>query len=231
MKNTMKNTLKSGSIALGLGLMLTTLCQAQQWSGEQDLGEISSALPLWRRYRARMSFRSFTRAGTTPCGLVGGTRMEAGAGSTFWGGQLFPGTCGKDPIPECEGFNETPVAIQIPNTNYLEVFYRAPDNTLRYRLRDPITYWGPEGNLGGNLSSDPSAAPTPGTAEIEVYYRGAGVVDGNVVDGHLMTQWGDINRWTYETPVTGVTLSGYYCDSYSPPADARQHTLRQWHTT
>jgi hypothetical protein len=42
MTNTMKNTLRPGSIALGLGLMLmlmlTTLCQAQQWSGEQNLG-------------------------------------------------------------------------------------------------------------------------------------------------------------------------------------------------
>ena len=42
MTHSMKNTLKRGSIALGLGLMLTALCQAQQ----EDLQSAPSATPL-----------------------------------------------------------------------------------------------------------------------------------------------------------------------------------------
>ena len=42
MTHSMKNTLKRGSIALGLGLMLTALCQAQQ----EDLQGAPSATPL-----------------------------------------------------------------------------------------------------------------------------------------------------------------------------------------
>jgi hypothetical protein len=130
---------------------------------------------------------------------------------TDMGGQLFGPTCSDITNDSCYGAYATPAVIQLPNSNYLEVFYRAPDNTLRSRLRDPITYWGPEGNFGGHLTSDPSVAPIPGTAEIEVYYRGLGALAGT-----LMTQWGDINRWTYETQVPGATLSGYVCGSYAP---------------
>jgi hypothetical protein len=41
----MKRILKLGSIALALPLMLAPLCQAQQWSGYQDLGGVPNSVP------------------------------------------------------------------------------------------------------------------------------------------------------------------------------------------
>jgi hypothetical protein len=216
MKNMMKNTLRPASIALGLGLMLTTLCQAQQWSGEQNLGGNLLGGPgvglipnagsdpqstrivdllqvfyeggdqgLWTRWR-----NSDVNSG------VSWSRQEQGLG-----GQLFSLTCADVTNSSCWGNNATPVATKIPDPadglgpGHLEVFYRGSDNHLHARLRPPDGNWGPDQDLGGQLSSDPSVALVPGTEQIEVFYRGA--------DGRLKTQWGDLNSWVYETDMGG----------------------------
>jgi hypothetical protein len=94
---------------------------------------------------------------------------------TDMGEQLFGPTCSDISNDSCYGAYATPAAIQLPNTNYLEVFFRGPDNGLHYVMRDDNGHWTPdEGNLGGHMSSDPSASQWPGTNQIGVFYRGAG---------------------------------------------------------
>jgi hypothetical protein len=133
---------------------------------------------------------------------------------TDMGGQLFGPTCTDVTNDSCYGAYATPVAIQLPGTNDLAVFYRGVDNTLRYRLRDNNGNWLPEGILEGEMSSDPSAASVPGTDQIQVFYRGAGAWDGL-----LMTQWGNLafSSWVYETQMpTSQPLLGYYCTNGAP---------------
>jgi hypothetical protein len=306
----MKRILKLGSIALGLALMpLTPLCQAQQWSGEQNLGGYFYGAPfaaqipgtnvlqvfyqgkdgslatrwrgtdgswsnqqdlgdllhaegllsdpiaigvqeanllggpsgnalqvfyqgednhlwtLWRlsdgtwdgAYDLGGQLSSGPSAAPIPGtneievfyrGADGSLKTQSGNFSFGWtsetdrGGQLFGPTCTDATNDSCFGNYATPIAIQIPNTNDLVVFYRGQDNHLRGRVLDNAGNWGPEQDFGGQLSSDPSAAPVPGTDQIEVFYRGA--------DGSLKTQWGNLNGWVYDTQMAGWLL-GYYC--------------------
>jgi hypothetical protein len=204
MKNTMKNTLRPGSIALGLGLILTTLCQAQSWSHEQSLGGNFFNTPAVAQIPGSNVLQAFYEG--VDYGLWTRWRNPDGSwsGEQRLGGQLFPGTCGTlvgQYTPgtvatyDCLGFNVTPVAIQIPNTNYLEVFYRGPDSTLRYQLRDNNGNWLGESNLGGQMYGNPAVAQVPGTDQIEVFYRGS--------DGNLKTQWGNLNSWVYEQDMGG----------------------------
>ena len=117
-------------------------------------------------------------------------------------------TCADPTNDTCYGKYATPVAIQLPDTNDLEVFYRGSDNRLRGFLRDQDGTWTPQ-YFGGELSSDPSAAPVPGTNQIEVFYRAAGALDGS-----LITQWGNpaLGSWIYSTPMAGKLFS-YWCYS------------------
>ena len=138
---------------------------------------------------------------------------------TDMGGQLFGPTCTDVTNDSCYGSYATPVVIQLPGSNDLEVFYRGLDNTLRARVRDDAGNWWPEQDLGGQMSSDPSVAPVPGTNQIgdgnyqiEVFYRGAGTADGS-----LMTQRGSLAFWNYETQIYGNgQLLGYYCVNSAP---------------
>src|SRR6516165_4179529 len=67
MKHSMKNTLKRGSIALGLGLMLTALCQAQQ----EDLHGAPSATPLnFKVPPHALSAISFSTAPNAQCSVA-----------------------------------------------------------------------------------------------------------------------------------------------------------------
>jgi hypothetical protein len=135
------------------------------------------------------------------------------------GGSLFTQTCDDPTNPSCYGSSATPVPIQIPNTNDLEVFYRGSDNHLRAFIRIPGAGWTPQ-DFGGNLASDPSAAPVPGTNQIEVFYQGGGGCASFVnplsvpacmaSGGGLMTQWGNLSSWTHETQMAGH-LGGYWC--------------------
>jgi hypothetical protein len=320
----MKNIMKPGGIAVGLGLMLTALCQAQQWSGVQNLGGSIDSTPfaaeipgtnlvqvfyqgtdhaLWTRWRkpdgswsneqnlgGQLYFGDGYNSLANPIAIqIPGTNIlqvfYRGADQALWslwrnpdgswsnlqrlggqlngdpavvqvpgtnqievfyqgldhgmytrwldngtwsievgmGGQLFASTCNDETNGSCFGANATPVPIQIPNTGYLEVFYRGSDNTLRARLRDIYGDWGPELDLEGNLSSDPSAAPVPGTDQIQVFYRGGGgctqfaapgapPVWCESSGGSVMTQWGNLDFWQGERQMAGKTL-GYYCAS------------------
>jgi hypothetical protein len=137
------------------------------------------------------------------------------------GGSLFARTCDDPTNPSCYGSTAMPVPIQIPNTNDLEVFYRGSDNHLRAFIRTPNAGWTPQ-DFGGNLASDPSAAPVPGANQIQVFYQGGGGCqwDGNSVNpaceasgGGLMTQWGNLSSWTHETQMAGH-LEGYWCTNW-----------------
>jgi len=191
------------SIAFGLGLMLTTFCQAQQWSGEQNLAGDLFGTPAVAQVPGTNVLQVFYEGGDNALWTRWRNTDGTWSQEERLGGQLYPATCGDLSIPQCEGFNLTPVAIQIPNTNYLEVLYRGPDNALRYRLRDNNGNWLPEGNLGGQMSGNPTAAQIPGTNQIQVFYRGT--------DGGLKTQWGNLDFWVDEHDLGGQ-LFGRTCD-------------------
>ena len=139
------------------------------------------------------------------------------------GGQLFYPTCDDRTNPSCYGTPATPVPIQIPGTNELLVFYRGADNTLKAPNWVDGT-WYPAVPFGGDLASDPSAAPVPGQNQIQVFYQGGGGCSHVTGDGScqaggggLMTQWGNLSSWTYETPMAGH-LQGYWCADVEPEA-------------
>jgi hypothetical protein len=143
------------------------------------------------------------------------------SGEQRLGGQLFASTCADVTNGSCYGNNATPVPIQIPDTNTLEVFYRGSDNQLRGFQWQNGT-WSQEQDFGGTLTSDPSAAPVPGKNQIQVFYRGVGypatVLPQNTNEGgSMMTQWGNLSFWQGETQMGSSLLLGYWCDDQ--PAD------------
>jgi hypothetical protein len=182
----MKNTIKLGSIALALPLMLTTLGQAQL-SLPQNLGGNHLNGVVFAAQIPGTNVLEVFYAGTDN-GLWTRWRNPDGVWSNEvgMGGHLFRGAA--------------PIAIRLPNTNDLEVFYRGSDDHLRARLRNQEGTWLPEQDLGGQLKSDPSAARVPGTDQIEVFYQGS--------DGCLKTQWGDLQSWVYERGMGGELYGG-----------------------
>ena len=181
----MKNTLKLGSIALALPLMLTPLSQAQ--SGPQSLGGNHLNGPPFAAQIPGTNVLQVFYAGADNA-LWTRWRNQYGVWSneTSLGGHLFPGV--------------TPIAIGLPDTNDLEVFYRGSDDHLRARLRNQDGTWLPEQDLGGLVVANLSVAPVPGTDQIEVFYQGS--------DGSLKTQWGDLQSWVYETGMGGQLSRG-----------------------
>jgi hypothetical protein len=137
------------------------------------------------------------------------------------GGSLFTQTCDDPTNPSCYGSAATPVPIQIPNTNDLEVFYRGSNDHLQAFMRNPDASWTSQ-DFGGNMASDPSAAPLPGANQIQVFYQGGGGCQSDLNSsvpaceasgGGLMTQWGNLSSWTHETQMAGH-LEGYWCSDY-----------------
>jgi hypothetical protein len=167
----MKNILKLGSIALALPLMLAPLCHAQtQWSSEQPLGGDPASDPYAIQVPGTNILQVFYQG--TDNGLWTRWRNPAvGSTPAFWsdeaplGGQL-----------SSSGSN--PVAIQLPGTNIIQVFYRGANNALWSVWRNPADgntppSWSPPQNLGGILAGDPAVAQIPGTNTVQVFYQGA----------------------------------------------------------
>jgi len=211
----MKHLLKLGSIALAVPFMLTPLCHAQQWSSEQNLGGDLYGTPAIAQIPGTSVLQAFYEGGDNALWTRWRNSDGSWSGEQSLGGQLYPATHGDFQIPGYQGFDTTPIAIQIPNTDFLYVFYRGPDSTLRYQLRDNNGNWSGEGNLGGSMVSNPAAAQVPGTDQIEVFYQGA--------DGSLKTQWGNLNSWVFETNMGGqlftsscTVITDPYC--YGPNA-------------
>ena len=167
----MKNILKLGSIALALPLMMAPLCHAQtQWSSEQPLGGDPASDPYAIQVPGTNILQVFYQG--TDNGLWTRWRNPAvGSTPAFWsdeaplGGQL-----------SSSGSN--PVAIQLPGTNIIQVFYRGANNALWSVWRNPADgntppSWSPPQNLGGILAGDPAVAQIPGTNTVQVFYQGA----------------------------------------------------------
>jgi hypothetical protein len=56
-----------------------------------------------------------------------------------------------------------PIAVVVPGTNVLQLFYRsAADNSVRSLWRTPGVGWSTEQVIGGVLNGDPIAAVIPG---------------------------------------------------------------------
>lgn len=134
MKHAIENTLSAGSIALGLGLMLTTLCQAQQWSSEQNLQGTLLSNPAPAQMPGTNVPQVFYHGGdngmwTRWRNTDGTWSQEQSLGEQRW--YPPPRTGGCDSVGDpCvwSGSWAVPAPVQIPNTNYLEVFYRGSDS-------------------------------------------------------------------------------------------------------
>jgi hypothetical protein len=70
----------------------------------------------------------------------------------------------------------------------MQLFYRAPDNSLRCRKHHPGGKWERELNLGGELTSEITVAIVPGTDIPQLFYRGA--------DNSVRSRW-DFSGWGF----------------------------------
>jgi hypothetical protein len=117
MKHAIETTLSAGSVALVLGLMLTTLCEAQHPAPAQMPGTNVLQVTyhggdngMWTRWRNTDGIWS----------------QEQSFGGRRW--YPPPGGCDSVGHP-CVWWEicAVPALVQIPNTNFLEVFYRGSD--------------------------------------------------------------------------------------------------------
>jgi hypothetical protein len=180
----MKHTLKLASIALALPLMLTTLGQAQQWSGQQDLGGFPNSVPYAIQVPGTNVLQIFYQG--TDNGLWTLWRNPAdGSTPPSWssphslGGDLSSPSSDSDTAA-------APIAIKLPGMDVLQVFYRGSDNALWTLWRNPPDgstppSWSSPHRLGGQLGGDPAVTQIPGTDVIQVFYRGS--------DNALWTLW------------------------------------------
>jgi hypothetical protein len=200
------------------------------WSSPQPMGGILAGDPAVAVIPGTSTIQVFYQGadhGMYTRWLTNGTwSKEVGMG-----GSLFTQTCDDATNPSCFGNSAIPVPIQIPGTNDLEVFYRGSDGQLHGFLRSSSTgSWStsPQ-DFGGNMASDPSAAPINGSNLIQVFYQGGDtspadpggcthvIGDGTCQagGGGLMTQWGNESSWTHETQMAGH-LEGYFCTDWEP---------------
>jgi hypothetical protein len=188
MKHILKHRFKPGAMALGFGLMLTTLCQAQ-WEGEHQM-------------------TGYLMATTTVAAVqIPGEDVlqlfyegQDGALWTLWRNQ-YGSWNDKNQVSMGGQPDGTPVAIQIPNTYAIEVLYRGRDSHLRGFLRNADGSWTTtEQDFGGTVAGNLAVVAVPGTNNIEVFYRGG--------DGALKTQWGNLDNWVHETDMGNQLYRG-----------------------
>jgi hypothetical protein len=185
------------------------------WSSEQDMGGLLNSDPAAAQLPGTNILQVFYQ-GQDQALFTRWWNNGTWSGEQRLGGQLFASTCADVTDGSCYGNNATPVPIQIPGTNALEVFFRGSDNQLRGFQWQNGT-WTQEQDFGGTLTSDPSAAPVPGANQIQVFYRGAGISasvfpQNTSEGGSLMTQWGNLSFWQGETQMGSSLLLGYWCD-------------------
>ena len=118
MKHAMKRTLKPGSIALGLGLMLTALCQAQQ----ENLQGAPSATPLSFKVPPHaLSAISFSTAPNAHCSVAPATDSSSAKAFTVFandkGTATFYATPSKESsavqlVATCSSGNRQTIEIQ-----------------------------------------------------------------------------------------------------------------------
>ena len=163
----MKSRLKPGAIALGLGLMLAPLCQAQQWSGIQDLGGYGylQGNPAAVQVPGTDILQVFYHGDDNTVWTLWRNPADGSwSNAQSLGGQLLYWD---------QYGSSSPIAIQVPGTDVLQVFYRGKyDNHLWTRWRSTDGIWSPEQDMGGLLSSDPAVAQVPGTNLLQVFYQG-----------------------------------------------------------
>jgi hypothetical protein len=139
-KNTMKNTLKRGSIALGLGLMLTALCQAQQ----ENLQGAPSATPLSFKVPPHaFSAISFSTAPNAQCSVAPVTDNRSAKAFTVFandeGTATFYATPSKESsagrlVATCSPGNQQTIEIQ-PVAGAKPLVAHAASNDAEMNLR------------------------------------------------------------------------------------------------
>ena len=201
----MKSVLKLGSIALALPLMLAPLCQAQQWSAYQDLGGVPNSVPFGIQVPGTNILQIFYQG--TDNGLWTRWRNTDGSWSSevTLGGQLYSAT-----YSDVGGFVFTaPIAIQLPGTNILQVFYRGSDNALWTLWRNTDGSWSSMQRLGGQLGGDPAVTLIPGTNTVQVFYQGT--------NHQMYTRWLTNGTWSSEQGMGG-SLFTQTCDDVTNPS-------------
>ena len=143
---------------LGLGLTLTTLCQAQTWSHEQSRGGNLLGPPAVAQIPGSDTLQVFYEGGDHALWTRWRNPDGSWSGEQRLGGELAPGA--------------TPFAIQIPNTNYLYVFYKTGFNYLGYNIRDNNGNWLGEQYFAAPILGNPVAVQVPATDQVEVFYQG-----------------------------------------------------------
>jgi hypothetical protein len=142
----MKNTLNPGSIALGLTLMLAPFCQAQTWSGEQDVGGYLLGMPGVAQISGSNVLQVFYAGGDGALWTRWRNTDGSWSQEQSLGNQLFRLTCADVTNSSCWGNTATPAAIQIPAAgdfgNTLGVFYRGLNNDLVISIRNQDGIWG-----------------------------------------------------------------------------------------
>ena len=158
-KNTMKNTLKRGSIALGLGLTLTTLCQAQQG----NLQGAPSATPLSFKVPPHaLSAISFSTAPNAQCSVAPATDSSSAKAFTVFANDEGTATFYATPSQEsssavqlvatCSSGNRQTIEIQ-PVAGAKPLVAHAASNDAEMNLRFGHT-------VRPALTGDPMALPS-----------------------------------------------------------------------
>ena len=82
----------------------------------------------------------------------------------------------------------------------LQLFYKGADNGVWSRWRNPDGSWSNEQGLGGNLTSNITAAVVPGTQILQLFYKGA--------DNGVWSRWRNPDgTWPAEQSLGGVLTS------------------------
>src|SRR5579872_5899183 len=91
--------------------------------------------------------------------------------------------------------------------DHVECFYRGADNHLRHRWYWHGSGWSEEHDLGGSLTSAPTAVSW-GPDRIDCFYRG--------LDNHLKHRWWNGSSWGYEEDLGGILASAPSVSSLGP---------------
>src|SRR2546421_387676 len=106
------------------------------------------------------------------------------------------------------GETTTGLGVASLGPNHVECFYRGSDNHLKHRWWwNGWSHWSDEDNLGGTLTSAPTAVSW-GPNRTDCFYRGQ--------DNHLKHRWWNGSYWSHEEDLGGILTSAPSVASVGP---------------